>query len=223
MKKDEIKQLLMNMRTSDNEPAVNYLLGSIDMMSDEEIYAKMKQLNINEENIEQFLASKVMQIQMQNDEPEHFIGVNKMFCYGRTGDTIHMHLIPKDLRNLKKQLGDEAFYQFYQDQLEDFLSRLQDIFRNDTSMKTLFAVSPIFFNSNISMAHENLGFDTITEIDTENNSDEISKEQKQYFLDMFNQNKDHKKRVYYTSISREKLLETVYTRIPEDEKTMLDD
>lgn len=222
MKKNEIKGLLIRMRTIENEKSVNYLLGLLDMKSDEEIEALFTKQNINEKNVADFLVMKVEKIKTQQEESEHFTNVNKMFCFGRTGNTMHMHLIPKDLRGLKAQLGDEAFYQYFKNQLEDFLSRMQDIFRDDNSVESLFAVSPIFFNSNISVAHEQLGFDKITEIDLENSEDRMSIKQKKYFLDMFNKNSDHRKKVYYTSMSRRKLLETEYARIPEDEKNILD-
>ena len=130
-----------------------------------------------------------------------------------------MHLIPKDLRGIKKQLGDDAFYQFYKSQLEDFLSRLQDIVRNDNTIKSLFAVSPIFFNESIALLHEDLGFDRIIEIDLENKEDGMSIDQKEHFINMFGGTK----KVYYTNMAREKLLEAEYARIPESEKSLLDD
>lgn len=223
MEKDEIKRLLMGKRRSDNEASVNYLLGLLDMMSDEELQAKLGRININSGNIEQYLTEQIDRIKTQHEQSENFTNVNKMFCYGRTGDTIHMHIIPKDLRDLKKKVGDEEFYQFYKDQLEDFLSRLQTIFKNDDTIKTLFAVSPIFFNGNISLAHEDLGFDEITEVDPKNKEDKMSMEQKERFIKMFNPDGDHRRKVYYTSMTREKLLSREYAQIPEDEKTILDD
>ena len=223
MKKDEIKQLLMSMRTRENDASVTYLLGLIDMISEKDLSIRLQELNINPENIKPFLVERIAKVQKQQEHSEHFTSVNKMFCYGRTGNTIHMHLIPKDLRGIKARLGDEAFYQFYKDQLEDFLARLQETFRNDSTITSLFAVSPIFFNPNISTLHEDLGFDEIIEVNPENQEDKMSIEQKEYFLNMFNKNNDHRRRVYYTSMSREKLLGTAYTLIPENEKSILDD
>lgn len=219
MNKNEIKELLIKMRTLENEATVNYLLGLLDMKSDKDLETILIKYNIDEENILDFLATRIENLQIQQEQSEHFTNVNKMFCFGRTGDTIHMHLIPKDLRSIKKQLGDEGFYQFYRSQLEDFLSRLQDIVKNDNTIKTLFAVSPIFFNKNITSLHEELGFDKVIEIDLGNKTDGMSLNQKKYFKNMFGGTK----KVYYTSIEREKLLEAEYARIPESEKSILDD
>ena len=219
MNKNEIKELLINMRTSENEAAVNYLLGQLDMKSDKDLETIITRYHINKENISVFLATRIEKLQTQQEQSEHFTSVNKMFCFGRTGDTIHMHLIPKDLRGIKKQLGDDAFYKFYKSQLEDFLSRLQDIVRNDNTIKSLFAVSPIFFNESIALLHEELGFDRIIKIDLENKEDGMSIDQKEHFINMFGGTK----KVYYTNMAREKLLEAEYARIPESEKSLLDD
>ena len=224
MEKQKLKEMLMSMRTAENDASVNYLLGLIDTISDEDLQSKFKESKVNEENVEDFLAEQIKKVQTQQEQGKQFTNVNQMFCYGRIGDTLHMHLIPKDLRGLKSKLGDEAFYQFFKDQLEDFLSRLQDTFRDDNSIKTLFAVSPIFFNPNIAKAHEDLGFDRIIEIDTENPEDKISVEQKKFFLQMFNKDPKHKtRRVFYTSLPRERLLEAIYARIPEDNQVTLND
>ncbi len=223
MTKIKVKELLMNMRTSENEAPVNYLLGLLDMLSDEEFITKLEQLNITDENIEQFLIKQIEKVRIQEENSDSFIPLNKMFCYGRTGNTIHMHLISKDLRGLKNELGDEAFYKFFKDQLEDFLFKLQEILKNDSSIESLFAVSPIFYNSNIALLHEELGFDKVIEIDLSNTEDGMSSENKKHFLEMFNKDDKHNRRVFYTHMSREKLLESVFRQIPEDEKSIIDD
>ena len=220
MNKNNIKEMLIRMRTDDNESVVSYLLKSLDKVSDEELNLTFKQLNVSEENIDQYLMSLINRYKNQEENHDKFINVNEMFSYGRTGDTIHMHIIPEDLRGLKKELGDEAFYALYKEQLEDFLSKLQIIFSEDPTIKSLFAVSPVFFNQNISLVHESLGFDKLIEIDLNNETDKMSKEQKEFFLKMFNKDGVYKKKVYYTKMNREKLLETEYLQLPE-EKTHL--
>ena len=224
MKKSEIKALLIEEKTKDpeSEAQVNYLLGQLDIMSEEELGSMLKKANINEENIKDFLLRKIIELKKQFESKEHFINVNKFFCYGRDENTIHMHLIPKSLRKLKAKLGDEDFYKYFKNQLEDFLSRLQDILKKDSSIKLLTAVSTIFFNPNIASIHEQLGFDKITEIDLNNNQDEMSIEKKRFFLEMFNKDGENSRRVYYTQMSREKILESEFARIPNNEKAIVE-
>lgn len=211
---NKIKKALENMKTKDNESTINYLLKSLDKISDEELKIKLNQLNISEENIEQYLSDLIRKYLNHEEKTDKFININEFFCYGRTKNTIHMHIIPKDLRGLKKEIGDELFYYYYKEQLEDFLSRIQVLFSEDTTINSLFAVSPIFFNPNISSIHESLGFDKLTEIDLNNKKDKMSIEQKKSFLNMFNKNGKNRK-VYYTNMTREKLLGMKYSQITE--------
>ena len=217
MLKENIKKLLIDMKTSDNESVINHILKSIEKISEEDLILTLDKYNVTEQNIEQFLRNRIEK-QIEKDKTHtEFTPVNQMFSYGRTGNTLHMHLIPKDLRGLKNELGDEAFYAFFKDQLEDFLSKLQSIFLEDATIQTLFAVSPIFFNPNITAIHESLGFDIVTEIDLNNEADDMSREQKETFINMFNPYGGDTRNVYYTKMTREKLLSSKYTQIPESE------
>ena len=102
MKKDYIKKVLMNMRTLENSAQVNYLLGKLDIISEDDLNSKLQKLNINEDNIEKFIEEQINKVYRQQNQTSEFINVNQMFCYGRTGNTLHMHLIPKDLRKTKE-------------------------------------------------------------------------------------------------------------------------
>ncbi len=215
MKKNIIKEILESMSTPENESAIKFLLKSLNEKSDEEIEIKFKQLNISEANIKKYIEDLIRKYKEQEEISEKFINVNELFCYGRTGNTLHMHLIPKDLRELKTKLGDEKFYYYFKEQLEDFLLKIQIIVSKDTTINSLFAVSPIFYNQYITLIHESLGFDKLTEIDLSNKHDDMKNEQKEFFLNMFNKNGKNRK-VYYTKMTREKLLRMEYSKIPEN-------
>ena len=215
MNKDYIKNILLSLKTLENTSAINRLLKSLDEISDEELQIRFSQSNITEDNVKAFLTGLIERNLNQEENTDSFIPVNEWFCYGRTGETIHMHLIPKDLRDIKSQLGDEGFYNLYKEQLEDFLAKLQAILKEDETIKSLFAVSPIFYNPFITVIHENLGFDRLIEVDLNNENDGMSKEQKEYFINMFNKGVKTKK-VYYTKISREKMLGMEYSQISDE-------
>ena len=51
MNKKEVKNILISMRTPENEIAVNHLLGQLDMKSDTEIEQITERFGNNEENI----------------------------------------------------------------------------------------------------------------------------------------------------------------------------
>ena len=73
-----------------------------------------------------------------------------------------------------------------------------------------------FFNKDITAVHEILGFDKVTEIDLNNENDDMSREQKEKFIYMFNKDGRNTRNVYYTKMSREKLLESTYSQIHEN-------
>lgn len=144
---------------------------------------------------------------------DKFIPLNDMFLYGRTGNTLHMHLIPADMRNIKSELGEEKFNELIKNKLEDFLYRLQPIVRDDESIEELFAVSPIFFHPDWKNIHERVGFDQIREIILEDSSSDMPYKQRLMFLQMFNKDGKNNRRVFYTNISREKLLNTKFQKL----------
>jgi len=128
-----------------------------------------------------------------------------VFCYGRTGNTIHIHLVPTDLRPKKKQLGDIVFNLYIKNHLSDALAQLQDVFRKDSTIEEVFAVSPIFYHDNWRNIHESLGFEPIEEILPNSGHD--------HFIKMFNKNGENSKKVFCTRIRRVELLKKQYERI----------
>lgn len=135
-------------------------------------------------------------------EEEPWKNLNDIFCYGRTGNTIHIHVVPPDLRLLKEQLGDEAFKKFIKENLANALARLQEVFKRDTTMGEVFAVSPIFYHPDWKENFESLGFDEIQEIIPGTGMDK--------FIEMFNRNGGKAKRVFFTKMEREQFLENEY-------------
>ena len=151
-----------------------------------------------------------------SQERDKFIPLNDMFSYGRAGNTLHMHLVSLDLRPIKSELNkqdEEGFNKFIESKLEDFLCRLQSLVRDDQSIEGLFAVSPIFYHDDWKKIHEKVGFDLIKEIILDDKSSDMPYEQRLKFLQMFNKDGKNNKRVFYTNMSREKLLSTQFHKL----------
>ena len=213
-----IKEVLESMRTSENESSIERLLKLLNEASDEVIEEKFRDSNIDE--VKKYIKVLISEDKKQQENSDKFISdkfinINELFCYGIKGNTLHMHLIPKDLRPLKKELGDKEFYRYFKEQLEDFLSKIQVIISEDDTIQLLFAASTIFYHQDIASIHESLGFDKVTEIDLNDKNDDMSVEQKIFFLNMFNK-KEKNRKVYYTKMTREKLLKMEYSQNPEN-------
>ena len=134
----------------------------------------------------------------------NFVPLNDTFSYGRTGSTIHMHLVPDDLHDTMQSMKEDEFNKYISSKLEDFLTKLQGIVKSDNTIDNIFAVSPIFYHENWRRIHEEKGFDPIKEIILSQN-DGMSQTQKKKFLKMF-----EGKKVFYTNMSRKKLLSQQY-------------
>ena len=79
MNKKEVKNILISMRTPENEIAVNHLLGQLDMKSDTEIEQITEKLENSEENIRENLSKKIEEISQSKNEEKH--PINDMFTY----------------------------------------------------------------------------------------------------------------------------------------------
>lgn len=94
MNKEEVKNILISIRTPENEKLVNYLLGEIDIMDEASIEQATAKLGNNKESIKDFFTKKIAERQLNQNEEKY--PINDMFTYGIAGDCIHLHL-PTDL------------------------------------------------------------------------------------------------------------------------------
>ena len=124
MNKKEVKNILISMRTPENEIAVNHLLGQLDMKSDTEIEQITERFGNNEENIREKLSKKIEEIsQSRNDEK---YPINDMFTYGISSNCIHLHL-PTDLHELMAQNGISKTIALVNLQLLDAINKIKEM------------------------------------------------------------------------------------------------
>ena len=102
MNRKDIKNILMSIRTSENDDIINKLLGKIDMIDDIALQSAVKQVGGTEEAVRSFLEKKITE--RQNNDTQKHISINEMFSYGISGETIHLHL-PIDLKPIISQKG----------------------------------------------------------------------------------------------------------------------
>lgn len=145
MNKQELKNILMNLRTSKNESQANYLLGKIDMMSDDEISKITSTIGNNKENIIDFLSQKLAEKTANYQSEEHF-PINKMFTYGIGKRTVHLH-IPRDLHDMIAQKGFRNSIDTVNLYLLDALNKLKTLKDNGfyklNNVENIFMISPL--------------------------------------------------------------------------------
>lgn len=205
MDKIGIIQLLNRIRTNENSDDIDKAIEKVNTLQEENIEKICD--GKTEEEIMQILNTRLTNV-MRDRIEEPKVKLNDMFSYGRTSDTVHIHLVPKDLRPMKQKLGDQQFNIHIKRKLEDALSSLQDIFKKDTNIEEVFAVSPIFYHSDWKEMFEDLGFDKLEECTEEKGMKK--------FIDMFNKDNEKTRKVFYTRIQREKFLGTEYRKDDSD-------
>ena len=89
------------MRTAENEEIINNLLGKIDLLSEEKLHNILGQVGDNEKSIRNYLKEKIISVQGQH---ETHTKINKMFSYGISGNSIHLHM-PVDLHEIFAKIG----------------------------------------------------------------------------------------------------------------------
>lgn len=149
MNKNEIKNILISMRTSGNEARVNYLLGKIDMMEETEIEKILMDIGKTEENVRGFLRKKLEEGNQQDNKK---FPINGMFTYGLSGNCIHLHL-PADLHESLVKDGPSKTMAKVNLHLLDAIDRITAL-RNDGFHKfkdknSIYMISPALIRPEI--------------------------------------------------------------------------
>ncbi len=145
MKKLEIKNVLFSMRTAENEEIINNLLGKIDLLSEEKIQDILRQVGDNEESIRSYLQEKINSTQGPH---ETHTKINKMFSYGISGNTIHLHM-PVDLHDMFAKMGISKTMNTVNLYLLDAIDRIRMMqaegFYKFIDKDAIYMISPILF------------------------------------------------------------------------------
>lgn len=148
--KKEIKNLLMSMRTSENENTINSLLGKIDLLSDEKLESMISKIGNTEDDIKKYLQSRLEKT--QNNTHEEHTPINEMFTYGIANDTIHLHM-PIDLHQMMSEIGIsktvDTVNLFLLDAIEKIRKMQNDGYYKFNDKKSIYMISPILVGSEI--------------------------------------------------------------------------
>lgn len=160
MNKNEIKNLLMSIRTSENENTINNLLGKIDLLSDEKLESMISKIGNTEDDIKKYLQSRLEKT--QNNTHEEHTPINEMFTYGIANDTIHLHM-PVDLHQMMSEIGIsktvDTVNLFLLDAIEKIRKMQNDKYNKFNDKKSIYMISPILVGKELEFL-KNLDFST---------------------------------------------------------------
>ena len=144
MKKQEIKNILMSMRTQENDTLINNLLGKIDMMDEKSFQTALEKVGNNEEGVRKFFESKLSE--RHHNQSEEKFPINDMFTYGISGNCIHLHL-PGDLHQMLAKKGLSGTINTVNLQLLDAIDKIKQLrdngFYRFQGKDSIHMISPI--------------------------------------------------------------------------------
>lgn len=160
MNKNDLKRILMSMRTAENEKQVNNLLGKIDLLPEEKLQTMLVQIGDNEESIRKYLEGKLDK--SHNNGHEEHIPINSMFTYGISESCIHLHM-PVDLHEMMSQKGIKKTVDTVNLYLLDAIEKIRKL-QNDGFYKfkgkdSIYMISPILVGREMKFLEE-LDFET---------------------------------------------------------------
>lgn len=144
MKKQEIKNILMSMRTVENSSQINNLLGKIDMMDEKSFQIALEKVGNSEDNVRKFFEGKLSNISHNHSEEKY--PINDMFTYGISGNCIHLHL-PSDLHQMLSEMGISGTIDTVNLQLLDAIDKIKQLRENGfykfQEKDSIYMISPI--------------------------------------------------------------------------------
>ncbi len=144
MNKQEIKNILMSMRTQENDTLINNLLGKIDIIDEKSLQTALEKVGNNEEGVRKFFESKLSE--RHHNQSEEKYPINDMFTYGISGDCIHLHL-PDDLHQMISEIGISATIDTVNLQLLDAIDKIRQLRDNEfyrfQRKDSIYMISPI--------------------------------------------------------------------------------
>ena len=144
MNKQEIKNILISMRTQENDTLINNLLGKIDIMDDQSLQTATEKVANNEKGVRTFFENKLSE--RRHNQNEETYSINDMFTYGIFGNCIHLHL-PGDLHQMLSEKGISATMDFVNLQLLDAIDKIEKLRNNGfyrvRGKDCIYMISPI--------------------------------------------------------------------------------
>lgn len=144
MNKQEVRNIIMSLRTSENHNVVSNILGKLHMMTEEQIGELLQKIGDDENAVRAFLEKRIAK--MQTDKTNEKYPINNMFTYGVTGNCVHLHM-PVDLHQMIEEKGLFVAIDIVNLHLLDAIDKIKDLRDNGyykfDGTNDIYMISPI--------------------------------------------------------------------------------
>lgn len=153
MDKNKIKNILISMKTPENEDLIEKLLAKIDSIEESSLQEAVKQIGGTEESLRKYFEKKLSEHQHSTKH----IPINKLFSYGISDDCIHLHL-PLDLHQMLEQKGISGTIDTVNRYLLDAIDRIKELkdngFYKFDNIKSIYMISPVLINKELKFLNQ---------------------------------------------------------------------
>lgn len=147
MQKQEIKNILMSMRTQETNSIINNLLRKMD---DKSIQTVLEKIGNDEESVRNFFEDLLSK--KHHNQSQETYRINDMFTYGISGNCIHLHL-PSDLHQMISEKGISSTIDTINLQLLDAIDKINQLRNNGfyrfKEKDSVYMISPILIGREI--------------------------------------------------------------------------
>lgn len=158
--KEEVKNIILKMEQA-NPQKINFLekyIDRINRMTDEEFEKNIKENNLlNQDDVIKFV-NEPIEREIKNSSKNKFKSLNETVGFGVSDNTLHIHVMPTELKEALKKDGRKRLGL----ELIDSLEKIQEILKNDENYNNIshvYAVSTILRGPILDM-FKDLEFDT---------------------------------------------------------------
>lgn len=155
MDKREVKNILMSIRTPENEASVNNLLGQIDILDEKSFQTALEKIGNSAEGVKSFF------VRFHNQHEKKY-SINSMFTYGISENCIHLHL-PGNLYQMIAEKGISNTISIVNLHLIDAIDKINYLKNNDfyrfQGIDNIYMISPALIGSELKFL-DSLDFDT---------------------------------------------------------------
>ena len=162
MNKIEVEDILISMKTHDNEETINKLLNKVKTIDEVSIQKAIMQAGGTKEAITRFFESKISE--KQNNTVQKHTSINEFFSYGIASNCVHLHL-PTDLHSMIANQGISRTIDTVNMYLLDAIDKIKELKENGydefQGKDSIYMISPILLGREIKFLKE-LDFETRT-------------------------------------------------------------
>jgi hypothetical protein len=157
MKREDVLNILIGLINDENRAIVGDIINRVNNLSDEQIKAILSSLKNSKTAVTAYLKQNIArELEKKQNMPDHK-PINKMFTYGISGRTVHLHM-PTNLMDVMKSNGLNGAISVVNLYLLDAIERIKELKNSGNKefkmMNQIYMISPILIDRELQFLND---------------------------------------------------------------------